>query len=179
MTCHLSRTMPTWSSAELAASSCRAFMASSAAICLATFLLGALTVGKVCAPTATQYWNLRGNVGQSITMAGLWDPPHLCQAATLHYLYLLTHITSMWLFRPWTASAPTHLLPLVSPDLAKHSTCWGHLSLTPSRKRSFEEYVHRTPKEGAAKACPGPHPLCPNSHCHAVHTVTLPNPRSL
>lgn len=58
----------TWLSedAELVASSCRAFMASSAAICFAAFLLGALTVGKVWFPMATQYWNLAG--GETITM---------------------------------------------------------------------------------------------------------------
>jgi len=35
-------------------------MASSAAICFAAFLLGALAVGKVWVPIATQYWNLTG-----------------------------------------------------------------------------------------------------------------------
>ena len=36
-------------------------MASSAAICFATFLLGALAVGNVWFPIATQYWNLEGD----------------------------------------------------------------------------------------------------------------------
>ena len=59
----VSRRWPTWSSedAELVASPCRAFMASSAAMCFAAFLLGALAVGKVWAPIATQYWNLTGD----------------------------------------------------------------------------------------------------------------------
>lgn len=39
-------------------------MASSAAICFATFLLGALAVGKVWVPIATQYWNLAGDEGR-------------------------------------------------------------------------------------------------------------------
>lgn len=54
---------PTWSSEDVepVASPCRAFMASSAAICFAAFLLGALAVGKVWVPIATQYWNLTGD----------------------------------------------------------------------------------------------------------------------
>lgn len=41
-------------------------MASSAAICFATFLLGALAVGKVWVPIATQYWNLTEMKGEGL-----------------------------------------------------------------------------------------------------------------
>lgn len=81
---------PTWSSEddvewlELLVSSFRAFMASLAAICLATFLLGALAVGKVWVPTVTQYWNLgvvrgdgpKGWVGIATSTQSTWPRSH-------------------------------------------------------------------------------------------------------
>lgn len=101
----------TWLSeeAELVASSCRAFMASSAAICLAAFLLGALTVGKVWFPMATQYWNLAG--GERVKMGPMggvrlavvrWSSFRTC-----HFLAAATSAVKSWcLFLPPPAPRP-------------------------------------------------------------------------
>lgn len=91
---------PTWLSegVALVASPCRAFMASSAAICFATFLLGALTVGKVWFPIATQYWNLTGEESSRIKMVLIREIyltfVRLSSLTTCHFL---AHITSV----PW------------------------------------------------------------------------------
>lgn len=72
-------------------------MASSAAICFATFLLGALTLGKVWAPTATQYWNLIGDEASRRIKMILIDEPDLAFARLPSSTTgnFLEHITSV------------------------------------------------------------------------------------
>lgn len=101
---------PTWFSdgGTSVASPCRAFMASSAAICFAAFLLGALAVGKVWVPMATQYWNLPGDERRVKTASAALV--HLVTSPPFTAWDFLAHSTSV----ACRAGASPLLLPRLS-----------------------------------------------------------------